>query len=170
MTFDTSLVFTLSMEGGFVDNPLDRGGRTNRGITQKTYDQWCKDRGVPAGDVKDVPEATVAAIYRTNYWNAAQCDALRDRVAMAHFDAAVNHGTEMAAKLLQRAVGVVDDGLIGPLTLTAARAMTENLCLGLLLMERRAYYERIVANHPEQMAFLKGWTARLRKLSEALWR
>jgi len=38
--FETALPFVLRWEGGFVDHPADPGGRTNRGVTQRTYDAW----------------------------------------------------------------------------------------------------------------------------------
>ncbi len=34
--FDVALAETLRHEGGFVAHPLDPGGATNRGITQRT--------------------------------------------------------------------------------------------------------------------------------------
>ena len=33
--FDTCLTFTLAQEGGYVDDPADPGGATNRGITRR---------------------------------------------------------------------------------------------------------------------------------------
>ncbi len=34
---DKALAFTLKWEGGYVDNPLDMGGITNYGISQRHY-------------------------------------------------------------------------------------------------------------------------------------
>lgn len=38
--FTRAITFILKWEGGFSDDPDDRGGRTNKGVTQKVYDTW----------------------------------------------------------------------------------------------------------------------------------
>jgi lysozyme family protein len=43
--FQPSLAFTLGFERGKVDHPKDPGGRTNRGITQRTYDAHRDSKG-----------------------------------------------------------------------------------------------------------------------------
>ena len=57
-------------------------------------------------------------------------------IAFAHFDAAVNTGVRQAAKLLQRAAGVEDDGRIGAITLGAVRAADERRLLEDMLWQR----------------------------------
>lgn len=169
MTFATAMVHILKEEGGYVSDPVDRGGATNMGITQKSYNEWRIAQTLPVVDVKDIPPVEVENIYRERYWTPARCPALTNRVALAHFDAAVQHGVERAAKLLQRSVGVVEDGVIGPATISAANTIPEDRCLALMLMERRAFYLGIVASRPEQEKFLLGWTKRLRHLAVAVW-
>ena len=51
-------------EGGFVDDPRDPGGRTNRGITQSTYNAWLKSQGRPAKDVRHITKAEAETILR----------------------------------------------------------------------------------------------------------
>jgi hypothetical protein len=59
------------------------------------------------------------AIYRRDYWTAAGCDRAPEAVRFDLLDMAVNSGVGLAIRTLQRAVGVADDGMIGPATLSA---------------------------------------------------
>ena len=71
--------------------------------------------------MKVIPMDIVEKIYKDQYWNAMSCDSFPFSIAFQLFDAAVNHGLLNARKLLQRAVGVKDDGIVGALTLAAVR-------------------------------------------------
>jgi hypothetical protein len=75
-------------------------------------------------DVKQVTviDGTLAdakTIYRRDFWDRAQCDKLHPDLAFDLFDGAVNSGIGQAIRWLQRAVGVADDGVVGPLTLAS---------------------------------------------------
>jgi len=68
--------YILKVEGGFVDNPKDPGGRTNYGITAATLASArarLKDAGLPE-DVKDLTKEQALAIYERFYWKPAGCD------------------------------------------------------------------------------------------------
>ncbi len=95
-TFEKALAFTLKYEGGFVDNPADRGGPTNQGITQKTYDAYRKQQGLSSQDVRKLSVAERDWIYRRNYWDACKCDSKPPKLAIACFDFAVNSGPSRA--------------------------------------------------------------------------
>lgn len=157
--FAQALPFVLEMEGGYVDDPDDRGGATNNGITQATYDRWRDSNGQDRQSVRDISDGEVEMIYHRDYWVAAKCGALPWPVSAAQFDAAVNHGVGNAAKLLQRAVGVEDDGLIGPVTLGAVAELTTAQLLGEMLWERVKFYYAISTG--SQLKFLRGWLRRL---------
>lgn len=169
--FDICLKFVLAREGGFVDDPKDRGGRTNKGITQSTYDEWCDLTKRQRGDVKDIPDEQVAAIYHRRYWLASKCDTLPPPVDLLVFDAAVNHGPSRAIKLLQDALRVPSDGDFGPRT---ERAMQDQMVAGKLRdvvdyyrAHRIAFYQRIVERDPSQKRFLNGWLNRISALEVA---
>ena len=61
--FELALNFVLEREGGYVNDPDDKGGATNKGITQNTYNSWLKSVGKPAKDVKNITDAEVKEIY-----------------------------------------------------------------------------------------------------------
>lgn len=153
--FEACLQFTLRAEGGFSDNPADPAGATNMGITEATLARW---RGEPvnANDVRDLTEAEAAAIYRCDYWNRVQGDALPAGVDLAVFDMGVNAGVRESAKLLQAAVGTVQDGAIGPVTLAAVRAQKPFLLIGDLCDRQAAFYRSL----PAFPTFGRGWLAR----------
>jgi lysozyme family protein len=62
-SFAAALPFILRWEGGFVDDPDDRGGRTNKGVTQAVYQAWRADQGLPGQDVRQINDQEVASIW-----------------------------------------------------------------------------------------------------------
>jgi lysozyme family protein len=153
--FDGALQRVLAHEGGYVDHPKDPGGATNLGITLATLARW-RGRPVTKAEVAALTRAEAAAIYRAFYWDAVRADALPGGLDYAVFDLAVNSGPDRAARLLQRALGVAQDGRIGPHTLAAAAA-DPAAAIRALQRERRAFLERL----PTWPVFGRGWSRRL---------
>jgi lysozyme family protein len=65
--FGSCLKFVLQYEGGKVDHPADPGGRTNQGVTQRTYDGWRTRQGLSRRDVYRMASEERDAIYRRDY-------------------------------------------------------------------------------------------------------
>jgi len=166
-SFTASLPFILRWEGGFVDDPDDRGGRTNKGVTQNVYHAWRADQGLPQQDVQQINDQEVAAIYFQRYWLSAKCDMLRSKLDLAAFDTAVNMGPNRAIKILQEAVDSPADGVFGP----ATKAACDRCDLGEAMINycdvREGLY-RTFAQRPGQDKFLKGWLNRLNALRREL--
>lgn len=162
--FEDALAVVLLHEGGFSDNPVDRGGRTMRGVTQAAFNEWLTKRGQPVRDVLGITPEELRSFYRSGYWTPAQCHRLPSALAVVHFDAAVNHGPGRANKLLQRAVNVPADGIVGPVTLGAVDARPVREIIEDYLWERVAFYRGIIAGDSSQLAFIGGWLGRLRHL------
>lgn len=158
MNFDQAFDQLLNHEGGFVDHPDDPGGATRYGITEAV----AREVGY-RGDMRDLPVALAARIYRERYWNAVRADELPEAVRYLVFDAAVNSGVGQAARWLQRAVGVRDDGVIGPWTLAAARAHNPEVLVRRYLSQRL----RFMAGLSNWPAFGRGWARRIADLLEA---
>lgn len=157
--FTTALPFVLRMEGGYVNDPVDRGGATNKGITQATYSSWLSTQGRPSRPVREITDEEVEQIYHLCYWLPAKCDALPWPASAAVFDAAVNHGVSRATRMLQEALLVKVDGIIGPATLAAAEGADPHQLVGELLWVRVDFYYRI--SRGDQVKFLRGWLRRL---------
>lgn len=159
--FFQALPFVLDMEGGYVNNPNDPGGATNQGITQGTYDAWRKSKGLPHATVRHITTEEVQAIYHERYWVDGHCDALPWPLSMAHFDACVNHGIRNATRILQRALAVTDDGIIGPITEAAIDEASPEKLMNSMTWERLRFYYRICQRRTASRVFLLGWIRRL---------
>ena len=155
--FERAMKVMAVHEGGFADNPKDPGGRTNRGVTQRTYDAHRKRMGQPRKDVKNITDAEVSQIYREQYWNAVRADDLPSGVGYMVFDAAVNSGPSRAAKWLQAVVGTAEDGVVGDQTIAAIG----NLPLVILIdayCDKRLAFMKSLKHWP---TFKNGWARRV---------
>lgn len=152
MNFDTAFDRLIGHEGGYSNHPDDPGGETMWGITAAV----ARANGY-TGPMRDLPRVTAKGIYRAQYWDKVQADRMPFPVAFQVFDAAVNHGTGQAAKFLQRAAGVADDGIIGPKTLAAVAARDAAAILLLFNAEREQFYTDLKT----WPSFGKGWSRRV---------
>ena len=163
--FDKALKFTLKWEGGYSNHPADKGGATNFGVTQKTYDSFRDKSRISRRSVREIVPTEVSEIYCSMFWNPIYAGALPEKIAIAYFDWAVNTGTSRAIKHLQGCLQVAEDGLIGPITLKAM-ARSHSGTLESFLLKREAFYRTI--GKGKQAVFLKGWLNRLASLREYL--
>lgn len=154
--FQRSLSLVLKWEGGFVNHPKDPGGATNKGITLATFRRYVKRNGT-VDDLKRITDAQVSTVYRKQYWDAVKGDDLPSGVDYAVFDFAVHSGPARAAKYLQAAVGVDQDGKIGPVTIAAARGMNAVDLVAAICAKRMAFLKRLKT----WPTFGKGWTNRV---------
>lgn len=164
-SFDRALEFVLRAEGGYVNDPLDRGGATNMGVTQKTYDDYRASKGLKPLPVKQITSLEVEDIYRERYWDVCGCDTLPWPVSLVVFDAAVNHGPSRARQILQAAVKIPVDGIIGPRTRAAIDATPADTLVNSFLWHRLEFYKSISVG--DQQKFLRGWLTRTLHLREA---
>lgn len=149
----------LGEEGGWADNPQDPGGCTMRGVTLRTYADWCARNGLPEptpDDLRAIPDSQLSVIYHGGYWRPIAGDELPRGVDLMVFDFGVNAGTGTSARLLQRVVGVAEDGDIGPITLAAVRAQRPAALIEALAVAQDAHYTGL-ADFAE---FGAGWLAR----------
>lgn len=116
--YENCLKSVLLSEGGYVNDPHDPGGPTNMGITLRTYRKHYGMRKTRY-NLKRITFQEVAYIYRISYWNTCKCDILPYGVDLITFDSSVHSGPFKAIKWLQAAVGVKQDGIIGPITMEA---------------------------------------------------
>lgn len=158
----------LVTEGGWANDPDDPGGPTMRGITQHEYIAWCAKNNRPRPtltDLRNISAEDVAAIYKVEYWDAVDGDALPSGIDYLVFDFTVNSGSSRATMTLQAVVGTKPDGRLGPITLQAVKDAVETRGV-----------ESVVDDYSaRRMAFLKGlsrwrkysggWTDRVHKVA-----
>ncbi len=169
--FEQAMQHIRKVEGGYVDDPADRGGATMEGITQRTYDRWRDRRGQSRRPVRESTADERDAVYLRDYWMDGGCAKLPDWLAICHFDACVNLGEPPRFKrswqLLQTAVGAEPDGIPGPKTFQAARIAPDH-GLYRYLWFRTVYYLRLATRDRSQEKFLRTWLWRLGKLRGAV--
>jgi lysozyme family protein len=150
------IAFVLSQEGGLTNDPNDPGGLTNFGISQKSY---------PSLDIKNLTVDQASAIYQRDYWQACSCDQLAWPFDMMVFDTAVNQGTSKAIRLLQIALDVTVDGIIGSNTIKASFNADASR-VKMFLAQRLAAYTRLIASSAMLMNFALNWSHRVISLAE----
>lgn len=148
LTFDAVFDRVMSHEGGYTSGVGDPGGETNWGISKRSY---------PDVNIRTLTREQAKEIYRRDFWERLHAASLSASVAFQLFDFAINSGVETAVRYLQRAVGVADDGVWGPVSQAAIDAMDESDIIARLLAERLDFMTRL-KNWP---AHGKGWARRI---------
>jgi lysozyme family protein len=161
-TFERVLSLVLTHEGGWSDDPADPGGATNLGVTIGTLSLWL-GRPATRAEVKALTVATVAPIYRRNYWDAIRANELPPGLAYALFDFAVNSGKKRAVIGLQRALQIADDGVLGPITLAAVAKHKPADLIDALCDGRLAFLRQLST----WSRFCKGWSRRVEEVRKA---
>lgn len=152
LNFDVIFDRCMGHEGGYVNHPNDPGGETNWGVTIFT----ARANGY-VGSMRAMTRDQAKEIYRKAFWERAQCSQYHSAIAFQLFDACVNHGIGNGIRILQRGVGVADDGKVGPITLNAIKAKSIEDVLVLFNAERLEFYAKL-ATFP---SFGRGWTRRV---------
>lgn len=156
----------MKFEGGWVDDPDDRGGATNLGVT---LEEWIAngydkdgDGDIDKQDLRKITLQDAANIAKPLYWDRVKGDEIQSQ-SVAEFiaDWAYNSGVGTAVKKTQRLLGLKDDGQLGSKSLLAINSAQPQQLFNLLKASRQAFYNAIVKNDESQRKFLKGWNNRL---------
>ena len=150
--FNKAFDRVIGHEGGYVNHPSDPGGETNWGVTRNTARAYGYN-----GDMRAMTREQAKPIYKTGFWDRIQGDKLHDAVAFQLFDAAVNHGIGNAVRMMQRALGVADDGIVGNVTLSALQAINPSDFVLKFNAQRLNFYTSLSTFG----TFGKGWVRRI---------
>ncbi|HCT3678747.1 TPA: glycosyl hydrolase 108 family protein [Acinetobacter baumannii] len=174
MSVDKYIDDLIKREGGYVNNPNDRGGATNYGITEAVarVNGW-------KGPMRDLPLDLAKQIYKQQYWinpRFDQVNTLSPLIAEELLDTGVNCGVAFAKPLLQRALNLLNnqgkggwpdlavDGIYGSATLGALKIFLtkrgkdgEKVMLKVLNIMQGQRYIEICERNPTQEQFFYGW-------------
>lgn len=185
------LPFILKWEGGFVNDPADRGGATNKGVTLGTWRQHGYDKDgdgdIDVDDLRRLTDTDVRdRVLKPYYWDRWKADGIRSqRVADMLVDwtwCSGRHGIVIP----QRTLGVKPDGIVGSVTLAAVNAADPARLVDGLYKAREAFLRKLAADsvaayerrigrkstrteqlRHTQQRFLAGWLNRLNNLAYA---
>ena len=174
MNIEQFLDELIKREGGYVNNPADRGGATKYGITESV----ARAHGYK-GNMKDLPMDFAKTIYRKTYWTSPRFDQVNTisaAIAEELLDTGVNCGPGFAKPTLQRALNLLNnqckggwpdlavDGVYGPATLNALKIYLskrgkngEKTLLKVLNILQGNRYIEICERNPSQEQFFYGW-------------
>jgi lysozyme family protein len=171
--FEKAVQKTLSLEGGYVNDPADPGGATKYGIAEAT----ARAHGY-IGDMRLLTVETAKAIYKTSYWDVARLDEVESQlIAENIFDCNVNCGAKIGGRLLQESLNLINidpagrqmwpvitvDGIVGNGTLQTlnqalrSRRDMESLIIVMFNCLRANRYVSIIKNRPASKKFMIGW-------------
>ena len=149
--FEKAMKFVREAEGGYYNHPNDPGGETMYGITKRDY---------PSLDIKNLSREKADEIFYNDYWLLSAADKLPEPVYISYFDSVVNTGRKQANKFLQRALSVVADGVVGPVTLKAVNQANAKELANKIIDQRQIFYVNLCESRSSLKVFLKGWTNR----------
>ena len=147
-------------EGGYSDNPNDRGGATNSGVTLAVY-QSVYGKSKTKNDLKKMTNEQWNYIFTKLYWNKWKADEIKNQsIANILVDWVWMSGTGTIKKI-QSLFGLTADGIVGNKTISYINSHDQEVVFNKIWNRRKSFYESLVKNNPSQKVFLKGWMNRL---------
>lgn len=160
LTFDTAFDRLLGHEGGFQGDPNDRGnwttGKIGSGELRGTK-YGISAMSYPQENIRELTRDRAKFLYHRDFWQRVGGDDLHPAITFQLFDAAVNHGPGNAVRMLQRGLGVADDGDLGPITLRAGVGMDTNDVLMRFNAQRIRFFTKLTTFQ----RYGRGWMNRV---------
>jgi lysozyme family protein len=161
--------FILKWEGGFVNDPDDLGGATNKGVTISTYKKVGYDKDgdgdVDVDDLKLITDEDVERlILKPHYWDRWKADQIKSQsVANILVDWVWGSGVH-GIKRVQEALRISVDGIVGRETISAVNSQNPHDFFFIIKGLRIAFLYEICRSRPANKKFLNGWLNRLEDL------
>lgn len=155
MNFDKAFSELMKHEGGYSNHPSDPGGETNWGVTKRV----AQAHGYQ-GSMKLLPKDIAKDIAKKEYWDKVNAELLPAAVRYAVFDTAYHSGNRQALVLLQRTLGVTEDGVFGMDTLIAVKACNPDVLTRKYLGARLNF----LTDLKNWKDFSRGWSKRIASL------
>lgn len=152
-------------EGGFTDDPRDRGNWTSGkiGIGEcKGTKYGISAMAYPNEDIKNLTKERAIELFKKDYWDKSNCDLLPDSISIVVSDCAYNSGYKRANKILQKCLGVTEDGIIGKITLSKIN----NYDLTYLVESYSKFRLEFLQSLSTYNIYGKGWKTRVEKIEK----
>ena len=162
--FNKAINKMLNLEGGKTYEKSDRGGKTNLGITQRTYNDWKDSIKQPRADVFKITVEEAKEIYKKNYWDIIKGSKLPHSVAQAILSMALTDGPQDAIRHTQKILGIPPTGTMGPVTMkaiwTATKQKGESKLTNYIVDKQIQRYQ----SDEQAKTYGRGWTNRAESL------
>ena len=167
--------FILRWEGGEVNDKIDRGGHTNKGITRSTFNSLSKrllGKSPTLDNFKKLTQEDAMKFIR-HFWNKAtwnnriKSQAVAEAITSWYWGSG-GYGIKQWQIMLRDDFGKKDisvDGGIGPQTINYTNSIPEKKLIAQAIISREKTFRKIVQRNPSQAKFLKGWLNRLNDFS-----
>lgn len=185
--FEIAESITGRNEGGYANDPADKGGETYAGVARNYWPNWqgwkiidnikfdlrvnsvvTASRINKAAKANSVLTGLISKFYKQNFWDVNKLDQINDQqLANTVYDFGVNSGTGRAANFLQQSINsqvsldIIVDGNIGPVTISKANSVDPALLHASFNKRREDFYRSIAKG--SQAKFLSNWLSRLKK-------
>ena len=147
-------------EGGFSNNPKDKGGATNKGVTLATY-RMVYGKNKTVNDLKNISDKEWEHIFKIYYWDKWKGDDIKNQsIADILVDWVWMSGCGTIKKI-QELFGLKADGIVGQKTISCINSQNQEEAFKKIWNRRKKFYDSLVARNPPQKVFLKGWMGRL---------
>jgi lysozyme family protein len=156
----------MKTEGGFSNNPDDKGGATNKGITLQTYSQFL---GRPASveELKNISDKDVDSIF-SRYYNEAGGDRIKDpRIQEVLTDQNYNKGTNFLNRINDM-LGTPRGSSLSQEAIDRINNMDPDQFIAAVLQSEREIYKKIAEKDPSQKQFSRGWDLRIQNLANKM--
>ena len=162
--FGATMDLMLNLEGKKTDDPRDRGGRTNFGVTQGTYNRWRDSKNLPRQDVFKITKDEAMQLYKKNFWGIIGGDKLPQKTAMALMSFALTDGPEDSVRLVQRMLKIPVTGYMGPATLARINKLVKKY--GDEGFANKVLNRQIIRYKNDEQAHIygRGWVNRANKV------
>jgi lysozyme family protein len=160
MNYDQAFIIVVGIEGGLSLDPNDRGNWTGGAVGSgqlKGTKYGVSAMAYPNEDIANLTIDRAKLLFKQDYWDRVSGDDIPAVIAFGMFDAAVNEGVGGSIKLVQKALGVTVDGVLGPQTLARLNAANVGVFSRTFAIERIVAYSSMVLWHADG----DGWVGRV---------
>ena len=150
----------LRWEGGYVNDPEDLGGHTNKGVTLCTFRQFYGNNKT-VEELKAITNEQWLHIFKKGYWDVCKADLIENQ-SMANLvvDFCYNSG-DHAVKTLQKVLGVSVDGIVGNITISELNKRCSRDFFYQYQSARINFLVDICISRPLNRKFMNGWRNRI---------